>query len=100
MLKKIGVNGQLTIPKEFMKKLGLHANDLLELRIEDNTIVLAQQVVIPKDQAYFFTPEWQKEEKEADEDIKAGRVTKTKNFQEAVDILKSKRDFDGNPINT
>ena len=38
--------------------------------------------LIPKDQAYFYTHQWQKEEKEADEDIKQGRVTKTKNLKD------------------
>lgn len=41
-------------------------------------------MVIPKDQAYFYTPEWQKEEQEASEDIKKERVTKTKNLKELL----------------
>ena len=91
MLKKIGTNGQLTIPKEFMKKLGLHRNDLIDIRIEKNKLVVEQKLAIPKDQAYFFTPEWQKDEKEAEEDIKAGRVTKTKDLDELFDILDGKK---------
>lgn len=33
-------------------------------------------IQIPKDQAWFWTKEWQEGEKEAEEDIKAGRVKK------------------------
>lgn len=40
-------------------------------------------------QEYFWTEEWQKEDAEADEDIKAGRVSKTKNVKELIQKLKS-----------
>lgn len=33
----------------------------------------------PKDQAWFWTPEWQAGEREADEDIRAGRTTRYEN---------------------
>lgn len=91
MLKKVGVNGQITIPKEFMKKLGLHHDDLIDIHIENSKLIVEQKMAIPKDQAYFFTPEWQKDEKEAEEDIKAGRVTKTKDLEELFDILDGKK---------
>lgn len=31
--------------------------------------------VIPKDQAWFWTPEWQQKEREADEEIAQGRLS-------------------------
>lgn len=40
-----------------------------------------------EDQAYFFTPEWQADERQADEDIKAGRVTKFPSAEEAIQSL-------------
>ena len=39
----------------------------------------------PKNQAYFYAPDWQKEEKAAQKDIEEGRITKTKNIK---DLLK------------
>lgn len=41
-------------------------------------------------QAYFWTEEWQKGEREADEDIRAGRVTV---FDSADDALQHLRDL-------
>ncbi len=38
-----------------------------------------------KSQAYFWTKEWQEGEKQADEDIKAGRV---KTFATAEELIK------------
>jgi len=81
MLRKLGQNYQVALPKEVIKNLHLQVNDYLDVRIKDNKIILEPQLIIPKDQAYFYTPEWQKEEKEAHEDIKKGRVTNTKDLK-------------------
>lgn len=44
---------------------------------------------IPKDQAWFFSKKWQDMEKEADEDIKTGRVKSFKSALEVVTFLDS-----------
>jgi hypothetical protein len=41
--------------------------------------------LIDKSQAYFWTRQWQKGEKEAADDIKAGRV---RTFESADDLIK------------
>ena len=50
--------------------------------MKENKIVLEPKVLISKDQAYFYTKEWQIDGQEAKEDIKKGRVTKTENIDE------------------
>lgn len=82
MLRKLGQNYQIALPKKVIKILDLHVNDYLDISVKGNKIVVEPQVVIPKDQAYFYTPEWQKEEGHASEDIKKKHVTKTKNIKE------------------
>lgn len=82
MLRKLGQNYQVAIPKEVIENLHLHINDYLDIKTENNKIILEPQVIIPKDQAYFYTPEWQEEEANATEDIKKGRVSKTKDLKE------------------
>ena len=89
MLRKLGQNYQVALPREIAKTLHLHVNDYLEIHIEDNKVIIEPQMVIPKDQAYFFTPEWQKDEREASRDIQEGRVTKTKNLKELLKKLHS-----------
>ena len=81
MLRKIGSNYQIAVPRELVKTLRLRVNDYIDIRVEDRKIVLEPQVFVPKDQAYFYTPEWQKEERTAHEDMEIGRVTKTKNLK-------------------
>ena len=42
---------------------------------DDGTVTIRGYVSIPTDQAWFFTPEWLTGEREADEEIRAGRGT-------------------------
>jgi hypothetical protein len=44
---------------------------------------------IPADQRWFWTPEWQAGERQADEDLAAGRVKTFKTAAELVAALKS-----------
>lgn len=89
MLRKLGQNYQIALPKEIVKSLHLHTNDYIDIKIQNSKIILEPQLVIPKEQAYFYTAEWQKEEAQTDEDIKKGRVTKTKNTKELFKELDS-----------
>ncbi len=53
-------------------------------------IVLTPKKLVDAGQAYFWTEEWQKGERKADEDIKAGRVKRFKSAAEAVEYLERK----------
>jgi antitoxin MazE len=82
MLRKLGKNYQIAIPREIIRELGLKEEDHMDIYISESKVVLEPKILIPKDQAYFYTGEWQADEKEAEDDIKQGRVTKTKNLDE------------------
>jgi len=47
-----------------------------------------RQKLVDKSQAYFWTKEWQEAEKEASEDIKAGRVKAFDTVEELFEDLK------------
>lgn len=85
----VGSKHQLTLPKEILKAARLSPGDPLEITYEDDTIILRPQVHIPRDQAWFWTKEWQKGELEAEADIQAGRVTKTRSLKELFRRLHS-----------
>ena len=82
MLRKLGKSNQVAIPKEIVNNFGLKQDDYLDVYVKDNKIILEPKVLVPKDQAYFFTKEWQTDEWDAEQDIKEHRVTKTKNLKE------------------
>jgi antitoxin PrlF len=66
--------GQLTLPEEVRTAARLQEGDLLDAVITAEGILLRPQKVIDSTQAWFWTPEWQAGEREADEDLRAGRT--------------------------
>lgn len=69
-------NGTVTIPARLRRQFGLdQAGAQVEIVVRDGEIVLVPHVAVPADQRWFWTPEWQAMEREADEDLAAGRYT-------------------------
>jgi AbrB family looped-hinge helix DNA binding protein len=66
---RIGPKHQITIPQEIFEQLGLEPGDFLEVQVREDALYLIPQKLIPRDQAWFWTPEWQEQEREADEAI-------------------------------
>ncbi len=54
---------------------------------EDGVFELRPVVAIPASQAWFWTPEWQQREREADEDIVSGRVVQANDVGGLLDHL-------------
>jgi len=78
--------GQVTIPKEIRSKTNMAPGDFVEVDLdEEGHIILTPKKLVDASQAYFWTKEWQKGERKADEDIRAGRV---KRFDSAADAVK------------
>ncbi len=82
----IGKRGVVYMPKEILKEFHLNEGDYLEAYGTPEGIVLKPKVFMDKDQAWFWTEEWQKGEKEADEDIRHG---KTASHGTAGDFIKA-----------
>jgi AbrB family looped-hinge helix DNA binding protein len=82
---KVTRHGQITLPASVRKQLGIEEGDLVEIEVEDERAVLMPKKLVDKNQAYFWTKRWQDAEREADEDIKAGRV---KTFTSVDELIK------------
>lgn len=78
---------QVTVPHEIVKALDLHEGDDLQVRLEDGKIVFVPMVSVPKDQAWFWTETWQKEEWEVEKHIKAGWLTEPKSLDDTLNEL-------------
>jgi len=86
---KIGPKHQITIPKEVFDSLHLEVGDFLDTHVKDNALILVPKKLIPKDQEWFWTKEWQVMEKEADEAIvKGGTIGPFSKASDAIKALK------------
>jgi AbrB family looped-hinge helix DNA binding protein len=90
---KISSKRQISVPKKVMEALNLKPGDEVDFDIEGNAarLVAIKTLRIPRDQAWFWTPDWQAKEKEADEDLAAGRY---RDFAGLEALLKDLRDED------
>jgi AbrB family looped-hinge helix DNA binding protein len=79
--------GQVTLPDEIRKAARLEEGDLLEAELTADGILLRPQKVIDATQAWFWSPEWQAGEREADADRDAGRLESFDSEQEFIDAL-------------
>lgn len=57
---------------------------------KEGHIVLTPKKLVDASQAYFWTEEWQKGERKADADIKAGRVKRFESAAAAVKYLEDR----------
>ena len=85
---RLGAKRQLTLPRRTLAKLKLEVGDYLEVLVDEHRIELIPLAMIPRDQLWFWTPEWQTKEREADESIRKGRYKTYRNMKEALASLK------------
>ena len=81
--------GVITLPAELRRRLRLddEGSRLEIVERDDGVVELRPSVVIPADQAWFWTERWQTMEREADEDIDAGRVHRANTLEQLFEIL-------------
>lgn len=76
-LLNVQARGTIALPADLRRRLRLDREDAQVRLIEgdDGRIVLEAVVVVPAEQAWFWSDRWQAMEREADADIAAGRTT-------------------------
>jgi len=88
-LIQVRKKAQLTLPLSVRQQLGVEEGDYMDVQVRDGEIVLKVKKLVDKDQAWFWTKRWQQGEKEAEEDIHAGRVRSFPDAEAAVAHLHS-----------
>lgn len=81
--------GVVTIPQQVRELLQLREGDNLLVEVRDGQIVLTPATLLPRDQAWFWTPEWQTKEAEAESAKAQGR---SRRFDTDEEFLAALRD--------
>jgi len=89
MLTKIRERSQITLPNDIVKKLNLRTGDNLEITLEEDRIIIKPVLVIDRSQSWFWTEEWQKKERDVEEEIKQGKINKAKDVEDLIKKLES-----------
>jgi AbrB family looped-hinge helix DNA binding protein len=85
---RVGAKHRITIPSRIATALPLKEGGYVLMRLVERELEL---LPIPKDQLWFWTPEWQKKEREADEEIAQGNLRTFDSVEELLKDLSSTR---------
>ena len=86
---RIGAKRQVTLPREALEELDLHPGDLVQVQVGNGSLNLVPDKTVPRDQAWFWSEEWQAKEREADEAIAHGDISGP--FQTAEEVVRHLR---------
>ena len=89
-LVKVTRGGQVTIPAALRRQAGIEIGDYLQVQVTDDHLILVPKRVIDKGQAYFWSDAWQEGEREAEEDLRQGRVEQFETLDELIADLDAK----------
>lgn len=86
-LARVRGKGQVTLPDEIRRQANLTEGDLVEVSYASGAIVMRPKKLIDADQAWFWSDEWQRGEREASDDVAAGRVRRFDSAEEFLTAL-------------
>lgn len=72
---KISPQGQIRIPKTVMTALRLGPGDYIELAVENGQAILKPRILIDPTQGWYWTKEWQENERTVDRELENGRCS-------------------------
>ncbi len=88
-LVKVQKNKNITLPVSAMRRYGMREGDYLTVQETPAGLLLKPVKVVDAAQAWFWTREWQAGEREAEQDIRSGRVRRFKSVKELAKDLRS-----------
>ena len=86
---KVQKNKNITLPTWLIRRFHVTIGDFVRLQETKVGVLLKPAKLIDPSQAYFWTKEWQEREREAEEDIRKGRVKKFKSMKELMRDLRT-----------
>jgi len=72
----IGAEGAIILPRDIREALHVDEGDDISFVVTGKGVLMRGLKVIPAEQAWFWSAEWQEGERDAGADLEAGRTTK------------------------
>lgn len=85
---RVGAKQQLTIPRRISKALRIKKGDYMLMRLVGERVEMIPASLVPKDQRWFWTPEWQAKEREVDEALARGEYKVADSVDDLLKELK------------
>ena len=83
----VRTHGQITLPISLRRLFRIEEGDVVEVEKTKKGILLKPRKTIDATQTYFWTKEWQEEERKVDEDYEAGRYKEAKTIDQFLKEL-------------
>jgi len=80
---KVREKYQVTIPEEVRGKIPLKVGERVEVTARGNEIIIRPVVEIPREQAWFWSTEWQKQVSQSIKDLERGKMKVFKSVKES-----------------
>lgn len=72
----MNAQGRLTVPANARKMLHIEGETPFELEVTEHELILRPALVIPREDAWAYTPEHLEQIEQADADVRAGRIAR------------------------
>ena len=80
---KVREKYQITIPEDVRAKIPLQVGERVEVIAEGGNIVIRPIIEVPRDQAWFWSKEWQEQIVRSKKNIEKGELKEFKSVKEA-----------------
>jgi AbrB family looped-hinge helix DNA binding protein len=80
---KVREKYQVTIPEEVRGKIPLKVGERVEVTARGSEIVIRPIIEIPREQAWFWSKQWQDQVSQSLKDLKKGKIKVFKSVKEA-----------------
>lgn len=78
----------ISIPREIREQLNINEGDVLDVKMDNNKIIIEPMKLVPSSQAYFWSEATQNDMREAKNDVDSGNVREFNTINEFLDGIK------------
>jgi len=78
----------ISIPRDIREQLNINEGDVLDVRLDDNKIIIEPMKLVPSSQVYFWSETAQNDMLEAKNDVESGNVREFNTIGEFLDGIK------------